>query len=323
MTAAAADPRSPGQPVDGGGEPAGRRPGDLSTVTRAEQLTDRITYHGEGAVWFPGPGRDGGILHLVDMLAGDVLTLLPDGGVHRRSVGTVAAVLRPRTGGGAVVADEHGFLVADADALDPSGLGQFRRLAQAVDDDTIRLNEGNADPAGAFYCGSMAWAKTAGRGTLYRLDPDGSVTTVLTGVTISNGLGFTPDGHTAYYVDTPTHRIDAFDWDAEHGLHDRRPFVAVDGNPDGLVVDAEGGVWVALFGGGAVHHYGPDGTLSEVVEIPGAEQVTSVTLGGPAMDRLFVTTSREDLPDDAWPAAGAVFTAPAGVRGQAPLPFRG
>ena len=295
-------------------------------MTRAEQLTDPITFHGEGAVWFPGADGGTGVLHLVDMLEGDVLTMLPGGGVHRRSVGKVAAVLRPRTAGGIVVANEHGFLVADADAADPSGFGPLRTVASVIEDDSIRMNEGNADPAGAFYCGSMAWDASPERGRLYRLDPDGSVTTVFPDITISNGLGFTSDGATAYYVDTPTHRVDVLDWDAERGLHARRPFVTVDeadGNPDGLVVDAEGGVWVALYGGGAVRHYGPDGTLVDVIEIPGVQQITSVTLGGEAMDQLFVTTSRENLSDDEQPTAGAVFTAPAGVRGQAPLPFAG
>ena len=295
-------------------------------MTRAEKLTDRITFHGEGATWFPAIADIPAHLHLVDMLAGDVLTLLPGGAVDRRSVGTVAAVLRPRVGGGAVVADEHGFLLADPDADAPSGLGVFRRFATAVQDDTVRLNEGNADPSGAFWCGSMAWDQTPGRGELFRLDVDGVVTTVLTGVTISNGLSFTPDGATAYYVDTPTHRVDAFDWDPARGFSARRPFVTIDpadGNPDGLVVDAQGGVWVALYGGGAVRHYGPDGTLQDVVEVPGVQQITSVTLGGEDLDQLFVTTSRENLADDQEPDAGAVFTAPAGVRGQVPLPFAG
>ena len=295
-------------------------------MTRAEQLTDRITFHGEGATWFPATADVAAHLHLVDMLAGDVLTLLPGDGVDRRSVGRVAAVLRPRMGGGAVVADEHGFLLADSDPQAPSGLGAFRRFATAVDDDGVRLNEGNADPSGAFWCGSMGWDQAPGRGELFRLDIDGVVTTVLTGVTISNGLSFTPDGATAYYVDTPTHRVDVFDWNPARGFSDRRPFVTVDpddGNPDGLVVDSAGGVWVALYGGGAVRHYSPDGTLQQVIEIPGVEQITSVTLGSESLDQLFVTTSRENLAEDQQPDAGAVFTAPAGVRGQVPLPFAG
>ncbi len=303
-------------------------------MATAEQLTDRITYHGEGAIWFPaetdagaGAAERGGRLHLVDMFAGAVLTLLDGGAVDRVQVGRVAAVLRPRQAGGAIVADEHGFQVADADRSTPSGFSAFRRFASAIDDPAIRFNEGNADPTGAFWCGSMAWKKTPGAGTLYRLGPDAGITAVLTDVTISNGLGFTADGASAYYVDTPTHRVDVLSFDAERGLHDRRPFVRIDpdhGNPDGLTVDAEGGVWVALYGGGAVHRYAQDGSLSHVVEIPGGvRQVTSVTLGGAGMDQLFITTSREDLPNDQQPTAGAVFTAPAGVRGLPPLPFAG
>lgn len=300
----------------------------IDGVSTAEQFTDPITYHGEGAIWFPadhgGPGR----LHLVDMLAGAVLTLAPDGRLlDRTDVGSrVAAVIRPRTDGGAVLADETGFLLADADPAAPSGLGSFRRLATALTDSALRLNEGNADPAGVFWCGSMAWDKTPGRGEMFRLRPDGSVTTVLTDLTISNGLGWSPEGHLAYYVDTPTHRIDVFDWDPERGLSGRRPFVRIDpddGVPDGLTVDAGGGVWVAVNRGGAVRRYAPDATLSEQVETPGAAQVTSVALGGESMDRLFITTSREDLPDGEQPVAGSVFTAPAGVRGMAPLAFAG
>ena len=297
-------------------------------MTRAEQLTDRITFHGEGAVWFPADDAGPGRLHIVDMLEGAVLTLTPDGRLLDRTGdgSRVAACVRPRTDGGVVVADQTGFLLADADPDRPSRFGGFRRLAAALDDDSLRLNEGNADPSGVFWCGSMAWDKSPGRGELFRVALDGAVTTVLTDVTISNGLGWSPDGSLAYYNDTPTHRVDVFDWAPGRGLSGRRPFAHIDpddGNPDGLTVDAEGGVWVALYGGGAVRRYDPDGSVSAEVEIPGARQVTSVAVGGPSMDQLFVTTSRENLSEDEQPVAGCVFTAAAGVRGMAPLPFSG
>jgi sugar lactone lactonase YvrE len=144
---------------------------------------------------------------------------------------------------------------------------------------------------------------------------------VLDGVTISNGLDWSPDGSLAYYNDTATHRVDVFDHDRDAGLTGRRPFVRLpdDGNPDGLTVDAEGGVWVALYGGGAVHRYGADGRLDAVVEVPTAK-VTACTLGGgPALDQLFITTSREGLGPDDDPLAGALFRADAGVAG---LPVR-
>jgi sugar lactone lactonase YvrE len=182
------------------------------------------------------------------------------------------------------------------------------------------MNEGGCDPDGRFWCGSMAYDQAPGRGALYRLDPDGAVRRILDGVTISNGLDWSPDGSLAYYDDTATHRVDVFDYDRVTGLTARRPFVRLpdDGNPDGLTVDAEGGVWVALFGGGAVHRYTPAGALDVVVEVPTA-QVTACTFGGPRLDELFVTTSREGMAADDDPLAGALFRAEVGVPG---LPVR-
>jgi sugar lactone lactonase YvrE len=251
------------------------------------------------------------------MLAGDVLTLGPNGEIGRRHVGTVAAVVRPRRSGGAVIAVERGFALEDAD-------GAITALDPLWDDDGIRMNEGGCDPRGRFYCGSMAYDASPGAGRLYRLDPDGSTYVVLDAVTISNGLDWSPDGSRAYYVDTPTLRIDVFD-DAEDGLTNRRPFVEFDGEhgrPDGLTVDAEGGVWVALHQGGAVHRYRPDGYLDVVVEVP-VRTVTACTLGGERLDQLFITTSREGLAPDEQPAAGSLFRADVGVPGQPVRPFAG
>jgi sugar lactone lactonase YvrE len=285
-------------------------------VTRAEQVTDAVTYHGEGPVWSASWGG----LRFVDMLAGDVLTLREDGTVDRRHVGSVAAVVRPRRAGGAVIGVQRGFLLEEAD-------GELVALDELWSGDEVRMNEGGCDPDGRFYCGSMAYEKTTGAGSLYRLDPDRSVSLVLDGVTISNGLEWAPDGSHAYYNDTPTHQISVFDYDAAAGLTGRRRFVDVThagqpANPDGLTVDSEGGVWTALFGSGVVHHYRADGVLDEVVEI-GARQVTACTFGGPDLDRLFVTTSREGLEPDDDPLAGSVFAASVGVRGQPVRSFAG
>ena len=143
---------------------------------------------------------------------------------------------------------------------------------------------------------------------------------MLDGVTISNGLEWSPDGSRAYYDDTATHRVDVFDYDRDTGLTGRRPFVVLpdDGNPDGLTVDAEGGVWVALFGSGAVQRYTPDGVLDQVVELP-TPQVTACTFGGPELDQLFITTSREGMAPGDDPLAGCLFRADVGVAG---LPVR-
>jgi sugar lactone lactonase YvrE len=277
---------------------------------RAEQVTGPVAYHGEGPVWSE---RWGG-LRWVDMFAGDVLSLADSGGIDRRHVGTIAAVLRPRRRGGAVIGVERGFALEDAD-------GMLTHLGELWSDDNVRMNEGGCDPDGRFYCGSMAYDHRPGAGALYCLDPDGSVRVVLGSVTISNGLEWSPDGSRAYYNDTPTQRTDVFDYDGESGLTGRRRFVEIPpevGGPDGLTVDEEGGVWVALYGGGAVRRYTPEDMLDEVIEVP-ARRVTACTFGGQDLDQLFITTSREGLEPDEDPLAGSLFRSSVGVAG---LPVR-
>jgi sugar lactone lactonase YvrE len=248
------------------------------------------------------------------MLAGDVLSLGPDGTVERRHVGTVAAALRPRPGGGAVIGLERSFALEERD-------GTLTALEDLWTDTGIRMNEGGCDPDGRFYCGSMAYDKAPGAGALYRLDSDLSTCIVLQHVTISNGLEWSPDGTRAYYNDSDTYRVDVFDYDSQAGLRNRRPFVDVPpeaGRPDGLTLDAEGGVWVALNHSGTVRRYRPDGEPDAVVEVP-PRQVTACTFGGEGLDQLYITTSRENLPPGEDPLAGSLFRAEVGVRG---LPVR-
>jgi sugar lactone lactonase YvrE len=274
---------------------------------RAERVTDAVAYHGEGPVWSE---RWGG-LRWVDMFAGDVLSLGRDGTVTRRHVGSVAAALRPRRGGGAVIGVERGFALEDAS-------GGLTHLDEIWLGDSVRMNEGGCDPDGRFYCGSMAYARTPGAASLYRLDPDLSVHVVLEGVTISNGIEWSPDGSLAYYNDTETHQVSVFDYDAASGLSGRRVFAEVDGRPDGLTVDSEGGVWVALSDRGVLQGHAPDGELVEVVDVP-ARKVTACTFGGSALDELFITTSQEGLAPGEDASAGSLFRTDPGVKG---LPAR-
>jgi sugar lactone lactonase YvrE len=291
----------------------------------AEQVTAPLTYHGEGAVWFDGWGG----LKWVDMLAGDILSLdSATGEVSRLNIGSpVAAMLRPRTHGGFVVATERGFSLWADDATGETGdetddVPTWSSPDLWRDADR-RFNEGGCDPSGALLCG-MKSAVRPEEGEVFRLNPDLSIERLFGGVTVSNGLGFTADGSRMYYIDSRTRRIDLFDVDGG-ALRDRRPFVAIPdgfGGPDGMWVDAEDGIWVALFRGSAVRHYSAQGVLEQIVEVP-ATQVSSCTFGGPDHDVLYITTSRENLPFDAEPLAGAVFSAPAGVRGQPVMPFAG
>jgi sugar lactone lactonase YvrE len=276
---------------------------------QAEPVTESVAFHGEGPVW---SARWGG-LRWVDMLAGDVLQLADDGSVARTHVGEVAAALRPRRGGGAVIGVRRGFALEGPD-------GSLRALPELWSGDDIRMNDGGCDPDGRFYCGTMAYDETPGAGTLYRLDPDGSVTVVLDGVTVSNGLEWSPDGTRAYYVDTPTREISVFEYDAQ--LRDRRVFARTDAHPDGLTVDAEGGVWVALYDGRAVLRFDATGRLDARIDVP-AGRVTACTFGGAGLDRLFITTSREGLSPGDEPAAGSLYAAEPGVRGRPAREFAG
>jgi sugar lactone lactonase YvrE len=278
-----------------------------------EQVIGPLVFHGEGPVWYPGWGG----LRFVDMLAGDVVTLLPDGTLGRTHVGSVAAVVRPRSGGGAVIGVERGFALEDP-------AGTLTTLPELWSDTGVRMNEGGCDPDGRFYCGSMAYDQPEGAASLYRLDPDGSVEVVLDDVTVSNGLEWSPDGSLVYYNDTATSSITVFDYSRDSGLTNRRTFVTLDGpgGPDGLTVDAEGGVWTAVFDGGEVRRYSPNGALEERISLP-TPKVTACTFGGDGLDTLFITTSQDGVDTDEDPLAGSLFSAEVGVSGQPVRTFAG
>jgi sugar lactone lactonase YvrE len=281
------------------------------TGTEPELLRAPTAELGEGACWDGAAGA----LYWVDIPAGRVHRL-DAGGAHAcweagQSVGAVAV----RAGGGLALAARDGFLALD------TGTGAVTTLA-AVEPDLAgnRMNDGACDQAGRFYAGTTADDERPGAGTLYRLDPDHQVTTVLAGVSISNGIGWSPDQRLMYYVDSPEHQVDIFDYDPAAGAIDgRRRFAAVgagDVVPDGLTVDADGCVWVAVWGGAEVLCLGPDGRPCRTVRLP-ADNVTSCVFGGQDLDRLYITTA-------AGPGAGGgLFACRPGATGQPTHPYRG
>ncbi len=237
-----------------------------------------------------------------------------------RHVGAVA----PAAGGGYVLAAGAGFLGL-------SDSGEIYELAQPeAGRSDVRMNDGACDALGRFWAGTMAYDQSPGAGTLYRLELDGTCTTVLKGLTISNGIGWSPDGTTMYLADSGTGDVDAFDFDLQSGeVADRRTLVHFDAPgvvPDGLTTDEAGGIWIALWGGGAVQQYAPDGRLLATIPLP-VERPTSCAFGGPECLALFVTTARDGLDEDALARqrdAGRVLRVDGiGVRGTPCETYRG
>ncbi len=277
-----------------------------------EQITDAIAYHAEGPVW----SKEWGGLRWVDMLEGDLLTLKDNGEIDRLHVSSpVAAFVRPRAQGGFVVGLERGLGLAE----DP--FGDVRAMEPMWTDPDIRMNEGGTDPWGNLYAGSMSYSRKPGAGKLYKITPDFEVTTVLDSVSTSNGIDFSPDGARAYYHDTSTRRTDVFDVVGQE-LTNRREFHEATGtSPDGLVVDSEGNVWVALNRVGKIRLYSPQAEILGEWDIP-ARLVTAVTLGGEDGRDVYVTTSRENL-DDPTSTEGAIFHGRTDVPGKPVVPFAG
>lgn len=278
-----------------------------------ENLTGPQAMHAEAPVW----SAEWHGLRYVDGDAGDLLTLRSDG-VHRLHIDDdYAAFARPRVGGGYVALGKNTLYLADEADDVPEAIHQFD-LGHA------RFNDGTVDPNGRLMAGSMSLEDGRAIGKVVRLGYDLADHTILTDVTISNGIGFSPDGTRCFYIDTPTGRIDQFDViDGE--LFERRPFATIadgDGFPDGLTVASDGTVWVALWAGSAVNGYSPDGRLIERITLP-VPQVTAVAFGGENLDELFITTSAQGLGNDHGTDAGSVYRVNLGVTGLPVIPFNG
>lgn len=190
----------------------------------------------------------------------------------------------------------------------------------------LRFNDGKTDRAGRLWGGTLTDDEREPTAALHRLTDSGTLETVVEGVVVSNGLGWSPDGLTMYYTDSGPQTIWAFDFDAPSGRVSNRRVFATDDDcyPDGLTVDAEGGVWSAKWDGSRVVRYAPDGSVTAVVEAP-VSRPTSCMFGGPDLDTLYVTSARVGLDPherDSTPA-GCVLAVDPGVVGIAETPWRG
>ncbi|WP_158263580.1 SMP-30/gluconolactonase/LRE family protein [Aliiruegeria haliotis] len=223
----------------------------------------------------------------------------------------------PHAEGGYVVATETGVKLLD----EAGGLSVICR--PEADRPGNRFNDGKCDRRGRFWLGSLSIDTAPGQGNLWRIDPDGSATLMDSGLSVSNGMGWSPDDRVMYFADSAKREIYAYDFETESGaISNRRVFVTLpedNGTPDGLAVDAEGGVWVACWDGWSINRYTPDGMVDRVIPLP-VPRPTSCTFGGPDLTTLFITTARIRLSSQVLsdaPLSGSVLSVEAGVKGQA------
>ena len=287
----------------------------------AELVLDARAVLGEAPTW----GAETQRLIWVDITAGLVHRFDPLSGRDESiEVGQPVGAAVPTTSGLLALATRDGFSLLDPSTGRPEFVAEF----EATVPETL-INDGKCDAAGRFWAGTKDVEGRRPLGSLFRLDADLSLTRVLTEVTISNGLGWSPDQRTMYYIDSATYAIDAFDFELETGsVSNRRRLVELPeawGLPDGLTVDEEGFLWVAFWTGSAIRRLSPVGEVLSVVELP-VSLVTSCAFGGNDLSDLYVTSARVGLSGaqlKEQPHAGGLFRLSPGVRGLAAHPFAG
>jgi len=296
----------------------------MASPCEPEQVPDCRAILGEGAIWNRALER----LHWIDIEGRRVFTYDPATGENRAyDVGQKVGTVVPRARGGLMLALHEGFATLDLDS------GRVAPLPRPPEHDPtiVRFNDGKCDPAGRFWAGTMALVKgPKPLGRLHRLDADGSMHVMLRDVGTSNGIGWSLDRHTLYFIDTPLRRVDAFNYAAATGaITSRRAVITVPpdlGRPDGSTIDAEDMIWVAMFEGWGVTRWNPrTGELLQTIRLPVA-RVTSCAFGAPDLDTLYITSARAGLTDEqraAQPLAGCLFKVKPGMRGMPAFAYQG
>ena len=282
--------------------------------TTAELVLDARAALGEGAIWHPAEKK----LYWVDIEAAELHIYNPATGKDKvLPTGEKPGTVVPIEGGGVLLAAQNSIYSMD------TGTGELSLVTKPLHDPLLRFNDGKADPSGRFWVGTMAYDTREGAAALYRMDKDKRFHQVADNVTISNGLVWSADRKTMYYIDSPTLAVQAFDYDDASGeISNGRVVIrvpeAVGGSPDGMAIDTEGMLWIALWGAAAVVRCNPaTGETLQRVEVP-ALQVTSVAFGGENLDMLYITTARTGLSPEQlekYPGSGGLFAAKPGVRG--------
>jgi sugar lactone lactonase YvrE len=275
---------------------------------------------GEGPMWH----AERGLVTWVEIFDGRVNSLdLTGTPGPSYTIGRRVGAAVPAAGGALLLATDDGFAL-----LDEAGDCRPISAVEADRPDTF-MNDGKCDPRGRFWAGTVGVDPDTGLaskegGTLYRLDPDGVVHPMLAGISLSNGMDWSPDGRTFYYIDSRSGHVDAHPYDTHTGeIGPGRPLVEIEpelGLADGMCVDADGCLWIALWGAGEVRRYSPGGALDLLVDLP-LSQATSCAFAGPMLDTLVITSARRgisetDLEDQ--PHAGSIFCIRTGHSGLQP-----
>lgn len=291
------------QPLESGGE-------------LAWQTTAKL---GEGPTW----DQERASLLMVDIFAGQVHRLRPSTGtVDTLTVGPPVSSVLPTASGGLILTGKDSLLAVTPDGETVTEVARFPGIGGEE-----RMNDAKCDPEGRLFAGSMTEIGT--QSALYRVGAELDIEMVLEGVGISNGLAWSADRKWMYYIDSVSGSIDRFSYDRASGeIDDRSVVVRIDpgrGAPDGMCIDAEDHLWVAVFGGGVVRRYDPSGLIADEIEVP-APNVTSCCFGGDGYRDLYVTTAWAGLGEDEkerFPLSGSVFRFNPAVGGTAPFSFAG
>lgn len=277
---------------------------------------------GEGPTW----DDQRKVLYMVDITSQQILEYDPqEETVHKIALGQMIGALVPRQKGGLLLALQHGFHSYDTHS------GKLTAIHDPEEHlPGNRFNDGKCDPAGRFWAGTLSLTGESNKAALYRVDKDLSVSRMVESVSCSNGLAWSLDGRTLYYIDTPTKLVNAFDYEVATGsISNRRTVIRFEqskGVPDGMTIDEEGMLWIAHWGGAQVSRWNPEtgeqlGSLALPVPL-----VTSCTFGGTDLDELYITTAREGMSEEElrkYPLSGCLFRTKPGVKGRKAVMFQG
>lgn len=288
----------------------------MSRDLSAEVLVDDVSDLGEGPVWDADRNR----LIWLDIPGQRLMTWhAADGHVSGHVLPRRITYVNPTTTGALVIAGDRQVGLADADG------GGEKLLTDLPVADDASTNDGAVDPQGRLWIGATNAARDPAVGMLLRVEGDGTTSELRRGITLSNGIDWSPDGTIAYHVDTFARRVDRLTLDDHGDIVDTNLFLATSDLPDGLAVDAEGGVWIAFWDSACVRRYTPDGTLDTTVTV-GSGKVTSCAFGPSGSTELYITTARQGMtPDElaALPESGALFRVDVGIGGRGVHAFAG